>query len=95
MSNTILIRDSLQSGGEMQQQNVLTSSTKAAAPKAAAAPKVTTKHEIEIVEIDGIPYYIDALHNVYQHERIHEINPPVVAHWRYLEDGRRRLSFSD
>lgn len=35
--------------------------------------------EIEIVEVAGIPYFVDKFGNVYKHECITEKNPPVIG----------------
>ena len=45
------------------------------------------KREVEIVDIDGIPYYIDAMHNVYQHETILSVNPAIIGRWEWLSTG--------
>lgn len=37
------------------------------------------KVEVEIREIRGIPYYVDAKNNVYKHEEIHQSNPTVIG----------------
>jgi len=53
----------------------------------------TEKREVEIVDIDGIPYYVDATHNVYQHETILCVNPAIIGRWEWLEgsDVKRRF----
>lgn len=44
--------------------------------------KTTAKTtEVEIREIRGIPYYIDANHRVYKHEEIHQDQPSVIGHY--------------
>jgi len=35
--------------------------------------------EIEIVEVSGIPYFVDKYGNVYKHEAITEKNPPIIG----------------
>jgi hypothetical protein len=42
-------------------------------------PKNIIKHEVEIVEIRGIPYFVDSFKNVYHHETINVLNPKIVG----------------
>jgi NADPH-dependent glutamate synthase beta subunit-like oxidoreductase len=42
-------------------------------------PKNIIKHEIEIMEIRGIPYFVDTFKNVYHHETINDLNPQIVG----------------
>jgi len=50
----------------------------------------TRKVELEIVDIDGIPYYTDKEKRIFRHETIHGVNPEVVARWEW-QDGKRKL----
>ena len=45
-------------------------------------PKNIIKHEVEIMEIRGIPYFVDSFKNVYHHETINEVNPQIVGRLR-------------
>jgi hypothetical protein len=40
------------------------------------------KHEVQIIEVEGIPYYIDNKNNVYQHDQIYEINPTIIGQFK-------------
>lgn len=41
----------------------------------------TAKKEIEIVEVRGIPYFIDKQNRVYKHETIFTPNPIIIGEW--------------
>jgi len=47
-----------------------------------------TKVEVWVKDIKGINYYIDAQHNVYNHEDIlaNKVNPAVIAKWVKVTD---------
>ena len=40
-----------------------------------------TKKEIEIVEVRGIPYFIDKQNRVYKHETIFTSTPIIIGEW--------------
>jgi len=42
----------------------------------------TVRYEVEVIEIDGIPYYVDKRGNVFRHETIGRTNPEIVARWK-------------
>ena len=50
--------------------------------------KSNTKVEVWVKDIKGINYYIDAEHNVYNHEDIlaNKVNPAVIAKWVKVTD---------
>jgi hypothetical protein len=48
----------------------------------------TMRYEIEIIDIDGIPYYVDKRHNVFRHETIGKPDPEMVARWELNETGK-------
>jgi len=37
------------------------------------------KHEVQIIEVKGIPYYIDNKDNVYKHDTIYMLNPVIIG----------------
>jgi hypothetical protein len=47
------------------------------------------RYEIEIIDIDGIPYYVDKKNNVFRHETIGKPDPEIVAKWEMLPSGKR------
>lgn len=48
----------------------------------------TMRYEIEVIDIDGIPYYVDKRHHVFRHETIGKPDPEIVARWELNESGK-------
>ena len=78
----------------VKKEEIVKEEKKKVSKKAAATEK---KHEVEIVDINGIPYYVDSLHNVYQHETIHLPNPPIIGRWEWIggeeSNTERKMKF--
>jgi hypothetical protein len=53
------------------------------------------KVELEIIDIDGIPYYTDKEKRIYRHETIHGVNPEVVARWEWIDNKRMLVKVSE
>lgn len=52
------------------------------------------KKEVEIMEIQGIPYYVDAQQNVYRHETIHLPNPEIIGCYKGSGEEKRFLRYT-
>jgi hypothetical protein len=58
---------------------------------ATTKPMKTVRYEVEIIDIDGIPYYADKRGNIFRHETIGQPNPEIVARWVVDSTGKRVL----
>ena len=52
------------------------------------AAQKTVRHDVEIMDIAGIPYFVDVHKNVFSHETIADHNPVIVGRWSLNAAGK-------
>jgi len=74
-----------------EQTLVVKEQTPVVIPKKEQTSKVekVVKHEVEIIEVDGIPYYVDKQKNIYKHNTIYKINPSIIG--KLCKEGEKTV----